>query len=162
VLFLPLLVSGFSIAFMFVPLQTLAFGSLKPEQMANASGIFNLMRNVGGSVGIALITTLSTRFAQARQTTLVAHLTPYDTSYQSAVSTASSLFAAHGDKVAAHGDKVAAQQQTLGSLYHQLLTQANFLAYLDIFRWFVPLCLVCAIGALILKNVKIHGPMAVH
>jgi DHA2 family multidrug resistance protein len=155
VLFWPLLVSGFSIAFMFVPLQTLAFGSLKPEQMANASGIFNLMRNVGGSVGIALITTLSTRFAQARQTTLVSHLTPYDTSYQSAVGTASSLFAAHGDKVAA-------QQQTLGSLYHQLLTQANFLAYLDIFRWFVPLCLLCAIAALILKNVKTHGPMAVH
>lgn len=155
VLFWPLLASGVSIGFMFVPLQTLALGSLKPEQIGNASGIFNLMRNVGGSVGISLITTLSARFAQARQTTLVSHLTPYDTACQSTMNAASNLYAAHGDKVTA-------QQQTLGSLYHQLLTQANFLAYLDIFRWFVLLCLVCAAGALILKNVKVHGPVAVH
>lgn len=155
VLFWPLLVSGLSIGFVFVPLQTLALGSLKPEQMGNASGLFNLMRNVGGSVGISLTTTLAARFAQARQTTLVSHLTPYDTSYQSTVSAAASLYAAHGDQVTA-------RQQTLGALYHQLVTQANFLAYLDIFRSFVLLCLVCAIGALILKNVKIHGPVAVH
>jgi DHA2 family multidrug resistance protein len=155
VLVWPLFFSGVSIAFMFVPLNAIALGSVPKEQVGNASGIFNLMRNVGGSVGISLITTLSARFAQARQTTLVAHVTPYDTSYQSAVSTASRLYAAHGDKVTA-------QQQTLGSLYHQVLTQANFLAYLDIFRSFVLLCFVCAIGALILKNVKVHGPVAVH
>ncbi len=155
VLFWPLFFSGVSIAFMFVPLNTLALGSLPAEQIGNASGIFNLMRNVGGSVGITLITTISARLAQARQTTLVAHLTPYDASYQSAMQTATNLFTAHGDKVTA-------QQQALGALYQQLLTQANLLAYLDIFRWFTLLCFVCIAGALILKKVKVHGPVAAH
>ena len=59
ILFWPLFFSGVSIAFMFVPLNTLALGSLRPEQMGNASGIFNLMRNVGGSVGISLVTTFA-------------------------------------------------------------------------------------------------------
>jgi DHA2 family multidrug resistance protein len=143
VLFWPLFFSGVSIAFMFVPLNTLALGSLKPEEIGNASGIFNLMRNVGGSVGISLITTLA------------AHVTPYDAASQSALQTATRLFAAHGDQVTA-------QQQALGALYHQLLTQANLLAYLDIFRWFTLLCFACIAGALILKKVKVHGPVAAH
>jgi MFS transporter, DHA2 family, multidrug resistance protein len=155
VLFWPLFVSGFSIGFIFVPLQTLALGSLKPEQMGNASGIFNLMRNVGGSVGISLTTTLAERFAQARQTTLVAHLTPFDNAYQTTMRTTSNLFAGRA------GD-VTAQQQSLGSLYQQLLTQANFLAYLEIFRSLLLLCLVCVGAAMILKNVKVHGPVAMH
>ena len=51
-LFWPLFLSGFSIGFMIVPLNTQSLGSLKPEEIGNGSGIFNLMRNVGGSVGI--------------------------------------------------------------------------------------------------------------
>jgi DHA2 family multidrug resistance protein len=151
----PLFWSGFSIGFMFVPLQTLSLGSLKPEQMANASGIFNLMRNVGGSVGISLTTAFATRFAQAHQNTLAGHMTPYDAAYQSTVQTAANLFATQGDSVTA-------QQQTLGSLYNELLQQAGQLAYLDVFRWFVMLCFVCAAAALIMKKVKAHGPVAVH
>jgi DHA2 family multidrug resistance protein len=148
VLFWPLFFSGVAIAFMFVPLNTLAIGSLPPEQIGNASGIFNLMRNVGGSVGITLITTLAARIAQARQTTLSAHLTPYDPAVQSALNSAASVFGG--------------QAQALGSLYRQLLKQANLLAYLEIFRWFTLLCLACIAGALILKRVKVHGPVAVH
>lgn len=154
-LFWPMFISGFSMGFMFVPLNTLALGSLQPEKMGNASGVLNLMRNVGGSVGISLVTTFSARFAQAHQTTLVSHLTPYDPAYQSAVRTASGFFAAHADKVTA-------QQQTLGSLYNQLLTQASMLAYLDIFRWFGLLCLICVGAALIMKKVKVNGPLAMH
>jgi DHA2 family multidrug resistance protein len=63
----PLFFSGVSIAFLFVPLNTLALGSVKPEQVNNASGIFNLMRNMGGSVGISLVTTLVERRAQVHQ-----------------------------------------------------------------------------------------------
>jgi len=63
----------------------------------------------------------------------------------------------------ARGDAlVTAQQQAVGSMYHTLVTQANLLAYLDNFRWFTLLCLACLVGALLLKNVKVHGPMAAH
>jgi DHA2 family multidrug resistance protein len=155
VLFWPLFFSGVAIAFMFVPLNTIALGSLPPEQIGNASGLFNLMRNVGGSVGITLITTLAARIAQARQSTLSGHLTPYDPAYQSALNSATRLFRGQSDTVLA-------QQRALGSVYEQLLTQANLLAYLQIFRWFTVLCLACIAGALILKRVKVHGPVAVH
>ena len=50
----PIILSGVSAAAIFVPLTTSALGTLSQEQMGNATGIFNLMRNVGGSIGIAM------------------------------------------------------------------------------------------------------------
>jgi MFS transporter, DHA2 family, multidrug resistance protein len=61
----PIIISGVAAASIFVPLTTSAMGTLGREQMGNAAGIFNLMRNIGGSIGIAAITTLVTRHAQA-------------------------------------------------------------------------------------------------
>ena len=63
-LFWPIVISGVAAASIFIPLTTSAMGTLSREQMGNAAGIFNLMRNVGGSIGIAMITTLVTRNAQ--------------------------------------------------------------------------------------------------
>ena len=63
----PIIISGVAAASIFVPLTTSALGTLSQEQMGNATGIFNLMRNVGGSIGIAMITTLVTRHAQTSQ-----------------------------------------------------------------------------------------------
>ena len=154
-LFWPLFFSGVSIAFMFVPLNTLALGALKPAQLANASGIFNLIRNVGGSVGISLVTTLVARSAQAHQTSLAAHLTPYDPVYQSTM-------AALTTALAAGGDLLMAQQRALGSMYGTLLTQANLLAYLENFRLLSGLCFLCIVAALLLKKAKVHGPVAAH
>src|SRR3954463_1208331 len=78
----PNIISGFAMGFIFVPLTTMALGTLSNEQMGNASGVFNLMRNTGGSVGIAAVTTMLARGAQVHQATMVAHLTPYDPVFQ--------------------------------------------------------------------------------
>src|SRR5207248_81945 len=78
----PNIISGFAMGFIFVPLTTMALGTLSNEQMGNASGVFNLMRNTGGSVGIATVTTLLARGAQAHQAAMVTHLTPYDPVFQ--------------------------------------------------------------------------------
>jgi MFS transporter, DHA2 family, multidrug resistance protein len=156
ILFWPLFFSGVAIAFMFVPLNTLALGALKPEQIGNASGIFNLMRNVGGSVGISMVTTFTARFAQFHQTNLVASLTPYDATYQSSLQAMTTALASRGDVLPV------AHQQAVGSMYHTLITQANLLAYLDNFRLFALLCFVCLAAALLFKNVKVHGPVAAH
>ncbi|MDE3099852.1 MAG: DHA2 family efflux MFS transporter permease subunit [Verrucomicrobiota bacterium] len=155
-LFWPLFFSGVSIAFMFVPLNTLALGALKPEQIGNASGIFNLMRNVGGSVGISMVTTFVARAAQAHQNTLVADLTPYDTAYQSGIRSMTAAFAGRGEPL------FTAHQQAVGSMYHTLLTQADLLAYLDNFRWFTLLCFAALVAAMLFKHVKVHGPVAAH
>src|SRR5216110_2342120 len=71
----PNIISGVAMGFVFVPLTTMALGTLSNEQMGNASGVFNLMRNTGGSVGIASVTTLLARGVQIHQAAMVAHVT---------------------------------------------------------------------------------------
>lgn len=156
IIFWPLLLSGMAISLVFVPLNTMALGTLKPEQMGNASGIFNLMRNVGGSVGISFVTTLAARRAQFHQAILAANFTPYDAPYRSDVQ---ALTASFDGKT----DVVTAQQQAVGTLYHTLSTQASLLAYLDYFALFMFICLICAIVTLLLKKVKkTNQPIAMH
>ncbi|HSV29145.1 MAG TPA: DHA2 family efflux MFS transporter permease subunit, partial [Candidatus Omnitrophota bacterium] len=57
-LFLPQAVRGLSLMFCFVPINTVALGHLPPDEVQNASGLYNLMRNLGGAIGLAAITTL--------------------------------------------------------------------------------------------------------
>ena len=71
----PNFLNGFSGGFIFVPLTTLAMGRLRKEEMGNAAGIYNLVRNVGGSIGIAALTTAIVRGTQTHQNYLAAHLT---------------------------------------------------------------------------------------
>jgi DHA2 family multidrug resistance protein len=63
---------------------------------------------------------------------------------------------------AGQGDLVTARQQAVGSIYNTLVTQANLLAYLDDFRVFAWLCVVCLAGALLLKNAKLGPAVAAH
>ena len=60
----------------------MSFGTLRREQMGGATGIYNLMRNLGGSIGISMATTLLARRAQVHQNVMVAQMTPYDPVYQ--------------------------------------------------------------------------------
>jgi DHA2 family multidrug resistance protein len=152
ILFVPLFLSGVSIGFMFVPLNTLALGSFKAEQIGNASGIFNLMRNVGGSVGISLVTTLVARSAQTQQVVLAARLTPYDATVRSSLASATAAAAASSTP----------HQTALGLMYRDLLGQANLLAYLENFRWFALLCVFCVAVSLLLKKSQLRGPVAGH
>src|ERR1035441_8937071 len=61
-----------------VPLMSIAVGALPNEKIGNASGIFNLMRSLGGSIGISISTTYLVRMTQIHQANLVGHMTPYD------------------------------------------------------------------------------------
>jgi DHA2 family multidrug resistance protein len=152
----PFFFSGVAISFVFVPLNTMAFGTLKPEQIGNASGIFNLIRNVGGSVGISFVTTLAARRAQFHQAVLAGDLSPYDTSYQSQMETLKAAFAGKTDVVTA-------QQQATDSMYQTLVAQSSLLAYLDYFELFMCICLVCVIVTFFLKKVKSSGqPIPMH
>src|SRR4051794_22904965 len=81
----PMIVSGFAMGFVFVPLTTMTMATLPQNEIGNASGIYNLMRNTGGSVGIAVMTTLLARNAQIHQAVLTTHTTPYDPAFQQMV-----------------------------------------------------------------------------
>jgi DHA2 family multidrug resistance protein len=66
---------GVALSLLFIPLMSLAVSRISPEKMGNATSIFNLMRNIGGSVGIALMTTFLARRAQVHQNHRVANIT---------------------------------------------------------------------------------------
>ena len=141
---------------MYVPIATSAIGTLSQEQMGNAAGIFNLMRNIGGSVGIAAITTLVTRHAQASQANLVWHMSKFNSTFQQQLAHLQSA-------LANHTGNWAAAKKSLAVLYGSLQQQSSLLSYVYGFRFCVLVCLVCAALALLFKKVgKPAGPVAAH
>jgi MFS transporter, DHA2 family, multidrug resistance protein len=123
----PNFLNGIGASMVFVSLTTTAMARLKNEQMGNAAGIYNLMRNVGGSVGIAAVTTFLARGSQVHQATLVGHLTPYDPAYQQWLATAQG-------SLLTRVSPAEAGPKALGLLYQTLGQQARLLAFMDIFR----------------------------
>src|SRR5439155_404375 len=74
----PRFLQGFAMGFIFPPLQTLTLATIRLERLGNATAAYNVVRNIGGSIGVALATTLLVRRSQAHQTTLVSHLDVWD------------------------------------------------------------------------------------
>jgi DHA2 family multidrug resistance protein len=122
-------------------------GTLTAEQIGNATGIFNLMRNIGGSFGIAAVTTMLARGAQVHQAAMVHHLTPYDPAFQQRLHEMTSA-------LAVRGNPMMAPQQAYGAIYQALVGQGTLLAYIDNFRLLAFLCLLCIPAALLFKRVK--------
>jgi DHA2 family multidrug resistance protein len=139
--------NGIGTAMIFVSLATTTMGTLRNEQMGNATGIFNLMRNIGGSIGIAGMATFLDRWAQSHQAILVSHLTPYDPAYQQWLNAAQA-----GLKTQVGG--VAAGPKALGLLYNVLGQQARLLAYMDNFRVISYLSLLAVPLVLLFKKAK--------
>jgi MFS transporter, DHA2 family, multidrug resistance protein len=130
------ILNGMSTGMIFVPLSTMSMGRLSNEQMGNATGLYNLMRNLGGSVGISIATTLLARSAQRHQATLVSHLTPYDPAYEQALGTLRRF-------LGTSTNPLTASRQAVGVLYNRLVEQATLLAFLDVFRAISLLALCC-------------------
>ena len=116
------------LAFLFVPINTAAYAFVSKEKNNAASGLINLARNLGGSTGIAVATTVLLRRAQLHQSVLIAHLTPYDAGFRAALAGAS--------KAAASAGLAGAQaaQASQGMVYGVMMRQATMLAFLDAFR----------------------------
>jgi len=129
--------NGFGGGFVFVPLTTLAMGRLRKEEMGNAAGIYNLVRNIGGSIGISALTAFLVRGAQIHQDYLGAHLTA---TTPIAMTTLQGLTA----KLAAAGaDAATAHHKALGAIYDSLQQQASLMAYADNFRLLGYLSILC-------------------
>jgi DHA2 family multidrug resistance protein len=114
-------------AFLFVPINTTAFSSVPREKLGYATGMMNLFRNIGGSGGIAMVTTVLARRQQFHQQVLVSHLTPMDTSYNSMLHNTAATIASQGATAA----DAAAQAQ--GVLYGVVQKNSSMLAVADTF-----------------------------
>ena len=79
------MIAGFGTGCIFVPLTTLAVGTLRNEQIGNASSLQNLIRNTGGSIGLSFVATLLQRYSQAHQSMMVAQLSPLNPEYETQI-----------------------------------------------------------------------------
>jgi len=154
----PRFVQGIGLAFFFVPLATLTVGRIPKEKMGNASAIFNLLRNLGGSFGVSVMTTQLARRSQFHHFRLTEHLTPYDFTLQETIPRMMRWLDLHAGTGKGHG-----AEQAFGLVYGELNRQALMLAfndafYLDSLFFVVALLLVF----LIRKVGPDAGPPAVH
>ena len=118
---------GVALAFLFIPLMALAMAKISPEKMGNATSIFNLMRNIGGSVGIAVMTTFLSRRTQMHQNHLVHNIHPGSGQTYQMLMGLRANFYAHGV------DAVTASRKALAAMYGMVQAHAAMLAFVEAF-----------------------------
>jgi MFS transporter, DHA2 family, multidrug resistance protein len=124
---LPRFIQGFALGFVFVPLSTLTLATIRRDKLVNATAVYGMSRNIGGSVGIAVVTTLLAQRSQIHQTTLVSHVTVWDPATRERLAQWASHFVTRGS------DAFTAERQAVAMLYRETVTQAQLLAYADDF-----------------------------
>jgi MFS transporter, DHA2 family, multidrug resistance protein len=151
-LLLPILITGFGLSFVFVPISTAAYGTLRNDQIGNASGLFN----VGGSIGISIASTLLTRRSAVHQNEILNSVPLTGQQFQnSMIATQQALSGYYG--------KANALLPAQTTLYQQLGRQASNWAFVDVFRWLSLLCFFCVGIVWLFKKVKPgRGPAGAH
>jgi DHA2 family multidrug resistance protein len=149
---LPRLIQGFAVGFIFVPLSTLALATIRRDKLVNATAAYSVLRNVGGSVGIALATTLLAQRSQFHQATLVSHITVWDSGTRTRLTQWASHFATQGS------DAFTAERRAVAMLYRETVAQAQLLAYVDEF-WLLAL-LFAAVPLLLpfMRRIRLPAP----
>ena len=150
-IFWPQFIQGTSLGFLFVPLTTITHSPISRERMGNATSIFNLMRNIGGSVGIAMVTTMVARDTQRNINILGAHVSPYNFATQQMYQ------AMRGGLVASGSAVTTAGQQALGAMFGMVARQANMIATISAFRLLGIMFLCCVPLILLMKHAKGGG-----
>jgi DHA2 family multidrug resistance protein len=126
--FWPLILQGASIGLVFIPLTTITNDPVPKEEMGNATSLFNLMRNVGASIGIATVTTILTRNMQVHTNVLGEHVNIYNPAAQSMLQGIQSSLMARGV------DSATAAQQAHAAAFGMIQQQAAIMSYNDVFR----------------------------
>ncbi len=138
-----------SLAFLFVPINTISYTDIPREQNNQVSAMVNLMRNIGGSVGISIFSTMLARREQVHQTFLAANIAPGSSAYEHYVSAVTQRLTAGG--AGAH----AAGQLATGLVYQAVQRQSAVLAYIDVIWIFI---IASFIGALVVWLAKRRPP----
>jgi len=125
----PLMLQGAGLGLIFVPLTTVTNDPIPRERMGNATSIFNLMRNIGASMGISAVTTLQFRRLQSHIHYLGQHVSGTNLQAQETLAAFQQTFMAHGS------DPVTATRQAYGAVWGMVQQQASMLSYNDVFRF---------------------------
>jgi DHA2 family multidrug resistance protein len=127
-IFWPQFIQGISLGLIFVPLTTISMDPIPKEVMGNATSLFNLMRNIGGSVGIALSTTLIARRSQENIGALGAHVNMYDPQARAFLDGLRATMMARG------ADLATATERANAMAFGLVARQASMLAFVGVFR----------------------------
>jgi len=119
------------LAFLFIPINTLSYTGIPMGKNNDVSGLTNLARNIGGSVGTAFVVTWLARRQQFHQDRLGAWITQNNASLQNQLDRMGRYLVEHGGGATSLAQGKALAQ---GNLYSQLLRQATMLAYLDVIK----------------------------
>ena len=132
-----ILISGFGSGCIFVPLSTTTMAFLKNEEIGNASGLYNLLRNIGGSVGISVVNTIVARHEQLHRNELAASLVPGRPEVQGALVGMQQYLSEQG------ASATTALQRAYGLINVTLDSQARLWSYVDDFRYMALVCFAC-------------------
>jgi len=146
-LLLPILITGFGLSFVFVPISTAAYGTLDNKQIGNASGLFNLMRNIGGSIGISVAQTLLTRRSAVHQNLITNYVPRTGQQFQNSLGNLQQFLT----NPFGSANTLPPAQATM---YQELGRQALNWAFVDVFRWLSLLCFFCVGIVWLFKKVK--------
>ncbi len=156
-IFWPQVIQGVAMAFLFIPLMAVSMSAISKEKMGNATSIYNLMRNIGGSFGIAMMTTFLARRSQVHQNQMVSHITTYDHTSQLMWRGMKSWFEMHGS------NSVEASRKAIGAMYVMLQQQAMMLSFVEAF-WVMGIIFYCMLPLLLLlrnpRDLHPHEPKA--
>jgi MFS transporter, DHA2 family, multidrug resistance protein len=151
---LPRFIQGFAIGFIFVPLSTLTLATIRREKLVNATAAYGMLRNVGGSVGIAVVTTLLAQRSQFHQSTLVSHINVWDPETQSRLARWAGHFVSLGS------DAFTAERQAVAMLYRETVGQAQLLAYADDFWLLAVMFTAMPLFLPLMRRIRLEPPAA--
>ncbi len=150
------LIQAAGMAFLFVPINTAAYAFLPRDKNNAASGLMNLARNIGGSVGISVVTTMLDRRTQLHLTNLSSNLSASNPALQSRIKGLGQMLQSHG------GGPPGSSPTPYAILQGLIGRQATMLAYIDCF-WFLAFAILAMVPMVFLiKKSKPGGGMAVH
>ena len=138
---------GIGLGLAMIPIITLSMATLKNDQMTNASGLQNLLKNIGGAFGTSIVATLITRGAQKHQFMLIQHLTDTSANYIERVQTYTGAFITNYDPVTA-------TYMAKGIINKLLFQQATLCAFIDAFRVFAIAAVAIIPLLFLLQNIK--------
>ena len=145
------------VGMLFVPLNNAAYLHLPADQVNKAAGLFNMLRNEGGSLGIAIVTVLVDRRGQFHQLRLAEHVTPLNPAVDRWTDYYAQIRMIRGGVT-----QFVAQQQGMGLLSQMVHNQAREMAYLDPFWVFAIMALAALPLVLLMKKAVAKGGVAMH
>lgn len=127
-IFWPQFLQGLALSLIFVPLTTISMSAIPRERMGNATSVSSVMRNIGGSIGIAVMGTLLLRRQQAHRSAFAEDFSPFSTAAQQFMERVAGGFAAGG------ADPFTASQRAMGAAAGLVAQQAAILSFVQLFR----------------------------